>query len=325
MKKYSARIRPLALALAVALIASAQARAQGFPDKPITFIVPFAAGSATDQLARAIGQAVTLESKQSVVIDNKPGANAFIGAQAAKAAKADGYTVFITTNTTQSANEHLFKKLPYDPVKDFEPVSALGRGGQIMVVNPSLPVNSVADFIKLAKSQPGKLSFGSGSSSSRTAGELFKQMTGTYIVNIPYRSNPPAITDLIGGQIDVMITDMATGLPQVKAGKLKALGVSTKKRSPLAPEVPTIDEAGVKGYEMTYWFAAYVPAGTPAPIITRLNELLVKAAHSSTAANFYQSTGTEIFTSTSDELRKFQATESIKWGHIIKSAGIEPE
>lgn len=325
MKKYSARIRPLALALAAVLVAPAQAWAQGFPDRPITFIVPFAAGSATDQLARAIGQAVTLESKQSVVIDNRPGANAFIGAQAAKAAKADGYTVFITTNTTQSANEHLFKKLPYDPVKDFEPVSALGRGGQIMVVNPSLPVNSVADFIKLAKSQPGKLSFGSGSSSSRTAGELFKQMTGTYIVNIPYRSNPPAVTDLIGGQIDMMITDMATGLPQVKAGKLKALGVSTRKRSPLAPEVPTIDEAGVKGYEMTYWFAAYVPAGTPAPIISRLNELLVKAAHSSTAANFYQSTGTEIFTSTSDELRKFQAAESIKWGRIIKSAGIEPE
>jgi tripartite-type tricarboxylate transporter receptor subunit TctC len=197
--------------------------------------------------------------------------------------------------------------------------------GQIMVVNPSLPVNSVADFIQLAKSKPGKLSFGSGSSSSRTAGELFKQMTGTYIVNIPYRSNPPAVTDLIGGQIDMMITDMATGLPQVKAGKLKALGVSTRKRSPLAPEVPTIDEAGVKGYEMTYWFAAYVPAGTPTPVVSRLNELLVKAAHSSTAANFYQSTGTEIFTSTSDELRKFQAAESIKWGRIIKSAGIEPE
>jgi tripartite-type tricarboxylate transporter receptor subunit TctC len=325
MKKFSARIRPLALTLAAVLIAPAQTWAQGFPDKPITFIVPFAAGSATDQLARAIGQAVTLESKQSVVIDNKPGANAFIGAQAAKAAKPDGYTVFITTNTTQSANEHLFKKLPYDPVKDFEPISALGRGGQIMVVNPSLPVNSVADFIALAKSKPGKLSFGSGSSSSRTAGELFKQMTGTYIVNIPYRSNPPAVTDLIGGQIDMMITDMATGLPQVKAGKLKALGVSTRKRSPLAPDVPTIDEAGVKGYEMTYWFAAYVPAGTPAPIISRLNELLVKAAHSSTAANFYQSTGTEIFTSTSDDLRKFQAAESIKWGRIIKSAGIEPE
>jgi tripartite-type tricarboxylate transporter receptor subunit TctC len=320
------RIRRLSLlCAATALLAPALAGAQAFPDKPITFIVPFAAGSATDQLARAIGLGVTQESKQSVVIENKPGANAFIGAQAAKAAKADGYTVFITTNTTHAANEHLFKKLPYDPVKDYEPVTSLGRGGQIMVVNPSLPVNSVAELVAYAKARPGKLSFGSGSSSSRIAGELFKQMTGTYIVNIPYRSNPPAVTDLIGGQIDVMITDMATGLPQVKAGKLKALGVSTKKRSPLAPEVPTIDEAGVKGYEMTYWFAAYVPAGTPAPVIAKLNELLVKAAHGPAAAGFFQSTGTEIFTSTQEELRKFQTAESQKWGRIIKSAGIEPE
>ncbi|MFN4361489.1 MAG: Bug family tripartite tricarboxylate transporter substrate binding protein [Hylemonella sp.] len=320
------RIRRLSLlCAATALLTPAMGQAQTFPDKPITFIVPFAAGSATDQLARAVGLGVTQESKQSVVIENKPGANAFIGAQAAKAAKADGYTVFITTNTTHAANEHLFKKLPYDPVKDYEPVTSLGRGGQIMVVNPSLPVNSVAEFVQYAKARPGKLSFGSGSSSSRIAGELFKQMTGTYIVNIPYRSNPPAVTDLIGGQIDVMITDMATGLPQVKAGKLKALGVSTKKRSPLAPEVPTIDEAGVKGYEMTYWFAAYVPAGTPAPVVKRLNELLVKAAHGPAAAGFFQSTGTEIFTSTAEELRKFQAAESQKWGRIIKSAGIEPE
>lgn len=320
------RIRRLSLlCAATAVLAPALGQAQTFPGKPITFIVPFAAGSATDQLARAVGLGVTQESKQSVVIENKPGANAFIGAQAAKAAKADGYTVFITTNTTHAANEHLFKKLPYDPVKDYEPVTSLGRGGQIMVVNPSLPVNSVAEFVAYAKARPGKLSFGSGSSSSRIAGELFKQMTGTYIVNIPYRSNPPAVTDLIGGQIDVMITDMATGLPQVKAGKLKALGVSTKKRSPLAPEVPTIDEAGVKGYEMTYWFAAYVPAGTPAPVVKRLNELLVKAAHGPAAAGFFQSTGTEIFTSTQEELRKFQAAESQKWGRIIKSAGIEPE
>jgi tripartite-type tricarboxylate transporter receptor subunit TctC len=313
------------LACAIAAALSLPAVAQTFPDKPVTFIVPFAAGSATDQLARALGQAMTLETKQSVVIDNKPGANAFLGAQAAAKAKNDGYTVFITTNTTHAANEHLFKKLPYDPVKDFEPVTLLGRGGQIMVVNNSLPVNSVGDFIKLAKAKPGRLTFGSGSSSSRIAGELFKQMTGTYIVNIPYRSNPPAVTDLLGGIIDVMITDMATGLPQVKGGKLKALGVSTARRSPLAPEIPTISEAGVKGYEMTYWFAAYVPAGTPAPVVARLNELLVKSARSSTAAAFFGPTGTEILTGTPEELRKFQAAESQKWAAIIKSSGIEKE
>jgi tripartite-type tricarboxylate transporter receptor subunit TctC len=315
----------LAATMAVAFITSASALAQSFPDKPLTLVVPFAAGSATDQLARALAQAITLETKTAVVIDNKPGANAFIGAQAVAKAKPDGYTVLIATNTTHAANEHLYTKLPYDPVKDFEPLTLLGRGGQIMVVSPKLGVDSVAEFVKLAKSRPGALSFGSGSSSSRIAGELFKQMAGVYIVPIPYRSNPPAITDLIGGQIDVMITDMATGLPQVKAGKLKALGVSTAQRSPLAPEVPTISEAGVKGYEMTYWFAAYAPAGTPGPVVQRLNELLVHAAKSSTAASFYQGTGTQITTTTPDGLRKVQADESVKWGKIIKAAGIAPE
>ena len=315
-----------AVVLALATTAAvAPAFAQTFPEKPITFIVPFAAGSATDQLARALGQAVTLANKISVVVDNKPGANSFIGAQAAAKAKADGYTVFITTNTTQAANQHLFKKLPYDPVKDFAPLTALGRGGQIMVVNAALPVNNVGDFIALAKSKPGKLSFGSGSSSSRVAGELFKQMTGTYILNIPYKSNPPAVTDLLGGQIDMMITDLATGLPQVKAGKLKALGVSTRQRSPLAPEVPTIAEAGVKGYEMTYWFAAYAPIDTPHDVLTKLNDMLVKAAHSPSAAPFYQLSGIEIFTSSQEELRAFQAAEVSKWGRVIKSAGIEAE
>ncbi|MFI4927501.1 MAG: Bug family tripartite tricarboxylate transporter substrate binding protein [Burkholderiales bacterium] len=301
------------------------AGAQAFPEHPITFIVPFAAGSATDQLARALAQAITVETKQQVVVDNRGGANGFIGAQAAARAKNDGYTVFITTNTTHAANEHLFKKLPYDPVKDFEPLTLLGRGGQIMVVNDKSPATSVGEFIKLATSEPGKLSFGWGSSSSRIAGELFKQMTGTHIVSIPYKSNPQAVTDLMGGQVDMMITDMATGLPQVKAGKLKALGVSTTKRSPLAPDVPTISEAGVKGYEMTYWFAAYAPAGTPTPIAARLNELLVSAAKSSSAASFYNSTGVEVLTSTPAELRKFQQAESQKWQKVITAAGIEKE
>jgi len=322
--KISFRIRPLLLAC-VALCAAAPALAQTFPDKPITFVVPFTAGSATDQLARALAQALGTDAKVNVVVDNKPGANAFIGAQAVAKARPDGYTVLIATNTTHAANEHLFKKLPYDPIKDFAPLTTLGRGGQIMVVPPSLPVHNVQEFIALAKSKPGKLTFGSGSSSSRVAAELFKQMSGTYILNIPYRSNPQAVTDLLGGQVDMMITDMATGLAQIKAGKLKALGVSTKARSPLAPDVPTISEAGVKGYEMTYWFAAYAPAGTPPEVLARLNELLVKAAHSSVAAPFYQGTGTEVFTGSPEDLRKFQASETVKWGKIIQTAGIPQE
>ena len=311
-------------ALACTLTALA-AGAQEFPAKPITFVVPFAAGSATDQLARALGQSVAEQSKQSVVVDNKPGASGFIAAQQVAKAGADGYTVLITTNTTHAANEHLYKSLPYDPVKDFAPVTLLGKGGQIMIVNPKVPANSVQEFIALAKKDPGKYTFGSGSSSSRIAGELFQQMAGVKLLHVPYKSNPLAITDLLGGQIDMMITDNATGLPQVKGGKVRALGMSSLKRTPLAPDVPTIDEAGVKGYEMSYWFAAYVPAKTPPAVVQKLHDYLVAATKGASAKNFYESTGTEALASTPDELAKFQSAESQKWGRIIKAAGIQPE
>jgi tripartite-type tricarboxylate transporter receptor subunit TctC len=312
------------IAIGVAALA-ATTLAADFPDKQITLVVPFAAGSATDQLARALGQELSQLAKQPVIVDNRTGASGFIAAQLVAKAPPDGYTIFITTNTTQSANEHLFKKLPYDPVHDFVPVSALGRGGQIMVVNPNVPAKNVMEFIAYAKSKPGAVSFGSGSSSSRVAGELFQQMAGVQLLHVPYKSNPLAVNDLLGGQIQMMITDTATGLPQVKAGKLRALGVSGKQRSPLAPDVPTIDEAGVKGYEMSYWFAAYVPAKTPAAVVTRLHDLIVKATEGAAMKAFYSSTGTDPFVSTPDELAKFQAAESVKWGKIIKAAGIEPE
>ncbi|WP_431273109.1 Bug family tripartite tricarboxylate transporter substrate binding protein [Variovorax ureilyticus] len=312
-------------ALAAVLAASA-AHAEGFPDKPITFVVPFAAGTATDQIARALGNGVTAETKQAVVIDNKAGASGFIASQQVAKAPADGYTVLITTNTTHAANEHLFKRLPYDPLKDYAPIAALGKGGQIMVVNPSSPAKTVADFVAMAKKSPGKYSFGSGSSSSRIAGELFQQMADIKLLHVPYKSNTLAVTDLLGGQIDMMITDTATGLPQVKSGKLRALGVSGSKRSPLAPEVPTIAEAGVKDYEMGYWFAAYAPARTPPAVVKRLNELLVQAARSDVAkAAFYEPTGTDVFTTSPEDLAKFQAAESQKWGRIVKAAGIEAE
>ncbi|MDM0016354.1 Bug family tripartite tricarboxylate transporter substrate binding protein [Variovorax saccharolyticus] len=314
------------IAAAVLAVAPLSGLAQSFPEKPITFVVPFAAGTATDQIARALGNAITAETKQPVVIDNKAGASGFIASQQVAKAAADGYTVLITTNTTHAANEHLFKKLPYDPVNDYAPVAALGKGGQIMVVNPAFPAKTVAEFVALAKKEPGKYSFGSGSSSSRMAGELLQQMAGIQLLHVPYKSNTLAVTDLLGGQIHMMITDTATGLPQVKAGKLRALGVSSAKRSPLAPDVPTIAEAGVKGYEMGYWFAAYAPAKTSPAVVKRLNELLVKAARSDAAkAAFYEPTGTEVFTSSPEELAKFQAGESQKWGRIVKAAGIEAE
>lgn len=324
MKKYRSL---LATALALTALAAVplQSQAQAWPAKPITFVVPFAAGSATDQLARALGQSITVDTKQAVVVDNKAGASGMLAAQSVARAAPDGYTVLITTNTTHAANEHLYKKLPYDPVKDFVPVTGLGKGGQVMVVNASSPYKTVADVLAAAKQHPGKLSFGSGSSSSRVAGELFKQMAHVDLLHVPYKSNPLAITDLLGGQIDLMITDTSTGVPQVKAGKLRALGISTAQRSPLLPEVPTIDEAGVKGYDMGYWFAAYVPAGTPAAVVQRLRDLLIAGTGSAAAKSFFDASGSVAFTTTSEGLAAFQATETRKWGQVIKAAGIEPE
>jgi tripartite-type tricarboxylate transporter receptor subunit TctC len=299
--------------------------AQDYPAKPVTFYVPFAAGSATDTLARSLGQGVTAETMQNVVIDNRPGANGIIATQAFIRTAADGYSVIIGTNTTHAANEHLYKKIPYDPVRDFTPVTTIARGGQVMVVHPRVPVKTVKEFIALAKRQPGKLTFGSGSSSSRVASELFQQMAGLKLVHVPYKSNPMAVTDLVGGHIDMMITDVVTGLPQVQAGKLRALGVSSPKRLPNVPDLPTIDEAGVKGYELTFWFAAYTPAKTPPAIVARLRELFISATRSPSAQSFFQTTGIEPWTTTSAELVKFQASESAKWAKVIKAAGIEPE
>lgn len=312
--------------LLAAMCASGSALAQSrYPDKPVTFIVPFAAASATDQLARALGLSFSEQTKQTVIVDNKAGASGMLAAQAAARAPADGHTVLITTNTTHAANEHLFKKLPYDAVKDFAPVAGLGKGGQVMVVRADSAYRTVADLVGAAKQQPGKLSFGSGSSSSRVAGEMLKQLSGTDILHVPYKSNPQAVTDLLGGQIDFMITDTATGLPQIRGGKLRALGFSTQKRSPLLPDVPTLDEAGVKGYDMGFWFAAYVPAGTPPAVVARLSELLTASVRSAQAKAFFDASGVEAWTATPDELARFQASETQKWGRVIKAAGIEAE
>ena len=325
MQKSKARRHVLTVAAVVALALPGLARPQAFPAKPIVFVVPFAAGSATDQLARALGQSITEQTKQAVVVDNKAGASGMMAAQASARAAPDGYTVLITTNTTHAANEHLYKKLSYDPVKDFVPVTGLGKGGQVLVVNTNSPYKTVSELLAAARKNPGKLSFGSGSSSSRMAGEMLKQLSHTEILHVPYKSNPMAITDLLGGQIDFMITDTSTGMPQVKAGKLRALGYSTQKRSTQLPDVPTIDEAGVKGYDMGYWFAAYVPAGTPAPVVARLNELLQAGVKSAAAKQFFDTAGSEPWVTTPEELARFQASETQKWGKVIKAAGIEPE
>ena len=324
----SFRRRTLGAGIAAALVLGAPlalAQTAKYPSKALTFVVPFAAGSATDQIARALGQYVTQETGQAVVVENKGGASGMLAAQGVARAAPDGYTVLITTNTTHAANEHLYKKLPYDPVKDFAPVTGLGKGGQVLVVNAASPHKSVKDLVAYAKANPGKLTFGSGSSSSRMAGEMLKQLAGVDILHVPYKSNPLAVTDLLGGQIDLMITDVSTGLPQVQSGKLKALGFSTQERSTMLPDVPTIEQAGVKGYSMGYWFAAYLPANTPPQIVSQLSTLLGKAVESKSAASFYTLSGTSRWHGTPEELARFQAEETAKWGKVIKAAGIEPE
>ncbi|WP_312412136.1 tripartite tricarboxylate transporter substrate binding protein [Comamonas sp.] len=322
--KFSTRRHLLACASALAISPLAFAQAS-FPSKPITFVVPFAAGSATDQLARALGQAVTEQTHQPVIVENKAGASGMIAAQAVAKAPADGYTVLITTNTTHAANIHLYRKLSYDPVKDFTPITGLGKGGQVLVVPANAPYQSVGELLAYAKANPGKLSFGSGSSSSRVAGEMLKQLADVDILHVPYKSNPLAITDLLGGQINLMITDVSTGVPQIKAGKLRALGYSTQKRSAQLPDVPTIAEAGVKGYDMGYWFAAYAPANVPAAVSARLNQLLGQAVGSAAAKSFFEMSGSDPWTTSQTELAQFQATETTKWGQVIKAAGITPE
>ena len=309
----------------LALSGGALAHAQAYPSKPITIVIGASPGSTTDGLVRSMGQEIAKETTQPVIVENKAGANGIIAAQFVAKAPPDGYTVFVTTNTTQAANPHLYKKLPYDPIKDFVPVTALVRGYLLMVVNPKVPANSVSEFIAYAKQHPGKLSFGAGTSSARVAAEQFQQMTGIELLHVPYKANPQAVTDLLAGQVDMMIVDLTTSLPHVQSGKLKGLAVSSKRRSPLAPELPTLDEAGVKGYEMSFWNAAYVPAKTPEPIVRRLNELLVNAMRKESVKAFVAKFGMEVYISTPAELAKFQAAETARWGTIIKRAGIEPE
>lgn len=311
--------------LAFAALFSGVVGAQTFPAKPITIIIGSTPGSTTDGLARLMGAQITKETGQTVIVDNKAGAFGSIAAQAVARATPDGYTLFITTNTTQAANPHLLKKLIYDPIKDFSPVGRLVQGYMLMVVNPAVKAQTVGEFIALAKKDPGKLNYGSGASSVRVAVESFQHMTGTKMNYIPYKANPLAVMDLVAGQTDMMIVDLTTSLPHVKTGKLRALGFSGAKRSPLVPDVPTIDEAGVPGYTANHWNALYAPAGTPPAVVARLNELMRSAMATEPLRQFAEQNGMEVAVTSSEELAQFQLAELDRWGRIIKTAGIEPE
>ena len=311
----------LMVASAAVALASSGASAADFPDKPVRIVVPFAAGTATDQLARALGQAMAADGKTQVIVDNKPGGNGFIGAEAVARSAPDGYTVFVTTNTTHAAAEHLYKKLPYDPVKDFAPITGLGKGGQILVVHGDSPVKTVSELVAQAKKEPGKITFGSGSSSSRIAGELFQQMAGVQLLHVPYKSNTFAVTDLLGKQIDMMITDSATGLPHVKSGKLRALGVSSKTRSPLLPEVPTFVESGYPKADFSAWFCLFVPAGTAESVIHTLHQQVTAAAQSPDVKRVLEEAGFSLVGSSTADARRMVAAEAVRWKGVVAATG----
>jgi tripartite-type tricarboxylate transporter receptor subunit TctC len=321
------KFRPVSFAFALAgtAIVATAAGAQDYPSRPIRFVVPFTAGSATDTLARVLGQKLNTALGWTVVIENIAGASGQTAASNVARAAPDGHTVFITSNTTHAANQNLFKKLSYDPIADFEPITRLGNITLALAVHPSVPVSNVRELIAYGKANPGKLSFGAGSTSARMASEMLKALGGFDMLHVPYRANPLAVADLLGGQISLVFADVSTTLPQIRAAKVKGLGVSSLRRSPLAPDLPTMIEEGIPSYEMIGWFAAFVPSKTPKPIVDKLNSAIKAAIEDKGVEETLLKAGIEPLTSTPEELRAYVVSETKKWADIVKAAGIEPE
>ena len=301
------------------------AAAQDFPSRAIKFVVPFTAGSATDTLARVLGQKLNAAHGWTVIVENMAGASGQTAASSVARAAPDGHTVFVTSNTTHAANQNLFKKLSYDPIADFEPITKLGNITLALAVHPSVPASNVRELIAYGKANPGKLSFGAGSTSSRMASEMLKARAGFDMLHVPYRANPLAVADLLGGQISLVFADLSTTLPQIRSGKVKGLGVSSRQRSPLAPELPTMIEEGIPDYEMIGWFAAFAPAKTPGPVVEKLNGAIKAAIDDNMVQEALLTVGIEPLTSTPEELRAYVVSETRKWADIVKAAGIEPE
>ena len=300
------------------------AQAADWPARPVRIIVPFGAGSATDVVARTVGQNLSEALGQAMVIDNRAGANGTIGAELAAKAPKDGYTLLMSTNTPSAAAPSLMKKINYDPVKDFAPIARVGTIAFVLAVNPSLPAKTMPELIALAKKQPGKLTAGSGSAGSLVPVFMLQQMAGIELNHIPYKSIPPALTDVISGQIHMVYADMVTGAPQVKSGKVRGLGVTSSKRDPLLPEVPAIAET-VKGFELIAWFALFAPAGTPPAIVDRLAAESAKILARSEVRERFAVMGIQVAPQSPAELRKFQQSELEKWARLAKAANIVPE
>ena len=314
------------LALSVCLGWAAPAAAQ-YPTKPVRFIVPYAPGSSPDAICRLIGAELARQMGQQFVIDNKPGASAMIGTELAARAAPDGYTIVYANIGTLAINQSLFSKVPYNAEKDLTPIGLLGFVQNGLVVRNDLPVKSVKELIDYAKRNPGKLTMASSGNGTtgHLGGELFKAMTGTYMVHVPYRGSPPAFTDLIGGQVDLMFDNMISALPQAKAGKVRMLAVSGSKRSPSAPDVPTLDEAGVKGYETIAWGGLAAPAGAPREIIMRLNAELNKALDSAAVKAGYAAMAFEPAPGPPEALSNLARSETPKWAAVIKRAGAKAD
>ena len=312
-----------ALCVSVMFAATALAQSDVYPNRQIRFIVSFPAGSATDQVARLVAPQLSRATGQSVIVDNRGGANGFIACEAAAKAVPDGYTVLFTTGTTHAANPALFKKLPYDPVKDFAPVTTLSMNDFILIVLPGFPANNVAELAQLARANPGKYSFASGNAPSRIGGEMFKMMSGTKLLHVPYRGAPQALSDLLGGQVSMIFSDLRTAMPQVMGGKVKALAVTGRKRLGLAPNVPTMIEQGYPDYDLFNWVGAYLPAKTPPEVVARLNTLLHAAVKADLAG--HESNGGEVRLTSPEEFAKVQASDTAMWARVVKAAGMEPE
>jgi len=303
-------------------LTTGEVSAQSYPNKPIRFLIPYAPGGSTTTLSRIYGQFIE-GLGQPVIYDNRPGANGTIASEIAAKAAPDGYTILLGTISTMTINPALYKKIPYDPVKDFAPISIVARMPNILVVNPSVPAKTVKEFIALAKAKPGQLTFCSSGNGStiHLSGELFKSMAGVDMTHIPYKGGTPAQTDLLGGRITAMFNNISDSIGNVKAGKLRALAVTGAKRSPVAPDVPTMAEAGLPGYEVSSWFGVFAPAGTPREIIQKLHGEIVKAANTQDVKDRLFNFGAEASTCTPEEFAAIIKADLVKWAKVVKESG----
>ena len=312
--------------VAAASLCSAAALAQPYPNKPIRAVVPFAAGSATDQIGRAFAEKMSQTLGQQVVVDNKPGASGMLGADIVAKAPNDGYTLLIGTNSTNAALKFLMKKLPYDQDTAFAPVAYIGSVPLMVAVNNDFPAKTLKEFVDQAKAKPGQVSFAYASTSQQVSSEMLSSMAGIKMNAIPYKSGPNAMTDLIGGQVNMFTADFAVTVPQHKAGKIRGLAVTSSKRVAVVPELPTVNEAlGLKDYELIAYFAVFAPAGTPADVIARLNQAVNAAANSKDIQDKFAPNGFSVEPGTPEALAQRNRIETAKWEKAIREAKIEAQ